>query len=125
MDEIPFESERMYMATLHVVDGKTVAYVKGAAEKLLSLSKSLLKENEVVPLTEADSQAIIATAAAMAQDALRVNSPWLMLNCRITRKSSGRSKLKSNLVFVGLAAMADPPREEAREAIRLMQTGRY
>lgn len=117
LDEIPFESERMYMATLHMVDGKTVAYIKGAPERLLSLSKSLLKRNAVVPLTEVDSQAIIATAASMAQDALRLIAIGYV-ELPYNTKKLREEQIKGNLVFVGLAGMADPPREEAREAVR-------
>jgi P-type Ca2+ transporter type 2C len=118
LDEIPFESERMYMSTLHVIDGRTIAYVKGATEKILSMSKSLLRENEVVPLKVVDSQAITATASAMAQDALRVIAMAYVELPQNTLKL-GDELIKDNLVFVGMAGMEDPPREEARNAISL------
>jgi Ca2+-transporting ATPase len=118
LDEIPFESERMYMATLHAVDGKTVAYVKGATEKLLLMSDGLLKGNTVVPIRETDSQAIMAAAASMAQDALRVIA-LAYVELPYDTNELRDEAIKGNLVFVGLAGMADPPREEARGAVQL------
>jgi P-type Ca2+ transporter type 2C len=118
LDEIPFESERMYMATLHATDGKRVAYIKGAAEKLLPLSKYLLKGNEAVLLKEADSQAIMTTTTSMAQEALRVIA-FAYVELPLDTKKLTEEDIKSNMVFVGLAGMADPPREEARGAVRL------
>jgi P-type Ca2+ transporter type 2C len=118
LDEIPFESERLYMATLHSAEGKKVAYVKGAVEKLLSLSTQLLKDGRVSPLREDDSQAIISAANDMAGDALRV----IAFACAevpgdVTKLHE--IDLNNKLVFIGLAGMADPPREEARGAIQL------
>ncbi len=118
LDEVPFESERLYMATLHAADGKRVAYIKGATEKLLPLSKYLLKGSEAVLLTEADSQAILAAATDMAKEALRVIA-FAYVELPHDTKKLKEEAIKGNLVFVGLAGMADPPREEAKGAVRL------
>jgi Ca2+-transporting ATPase len=118
LDEIPFESEKLYMATLHTAGDKKVAYIKGATEKLLPLSKYLLKGSEAVLLKEADSQAILAAATDMAKEALRVIA-FAYVELPQDTKKLKEEAIKGNLVFVGLAGMADPPREEAKGAVRL------
>ena len=118
LDEIPFQSEKQYMATLHPRDGGRVVYVKGAVERLLSISKYLLKGNEVVPLEEADAQAIMQTNTSMASEAMRVMATaYVDLPREVEELKDG--DIRGNLVFVGLSGMADPPREEAKEAVRL------
>ncbi|HUT69019.1 MAG TPA: HAD-IC family P-type ATPase, partial [Dehalococcoidales bacterium] len=114
----PFQSEKLYMATLHPRDGGRVAYVKGATEKLLSLSKYCYRGSEIVPLEESDTRAIHRANEAMAREAMRViATACVELPGDLEDLEEGH--LKGNLVFVGLSGMADPPREEAKEAIRL------
>jgi Ca2+-transporting ATPase len=118
LDEIPFQSEKQYMATLHPRDGGRVVYVKGAVERLLSLSKYLLKGGELAPLTEADARAIMQANVAMASEAMRVIAiAYADLPSEL--KELGEQDIRGNLVLVGLAGMADPPRQEAKEAVRL------
>ena len=83
LDEIPFQSEKQYMATLHPRNGGRVVYVKGAVERLLSLSKYHLKENGVVTLTEGDAQAIIQANTTMAREAMRVMATAYLVVGRI------------------------------------------
>ncbi len=118
LDEIPFQSEQLYMATLHPApDGQgRVAYVKGATEKILSLSKSYYKDGRVVPLTQADTKAIHAANRTMAEEAMRViATAYVDLPAGLDDLEDRHLK---GLVFVGLSGMADPPREEAKEAVR-------
>ncbi|MFW6150056.1 MAG: cation-translocating P-type ATPase [Chloroflexota bacterium] len=119
IDEIPFQSEKQYMATLHARDRTgRVAYVKGAPEKVLNLSRSLIKGGEVAELTEDDYNRIMEAQATMARQAMRViATAYVDLPADVEDLKD--EDLRGNLVFVGLAGMADPPREEAREAIRL------
>jgi Ca2+-transporting ATPase len=121
LDEIPFQSEKQYMATLHHKDGGgKVVYVKGAAERLLSFSKYALTGNGIVPLGQAESERITQATVSMAKDAMRVIATAYV---ELPGKSSELSDedIHGNLVFVGLMGMADPPREEARKAIGLCQ----
>jgi Ca2+-transporting ATPase len=119
LDEIPFQSEKLYMATLHPRDGGgRVAYVKGAAEKLLSLSRYYCRGSELVPLGKSDVEDIVQASNVMAAEAMRViGTAYVDLPGDL--EDLEEEHLKNNLVFVGLSGMADPPREEAREAIRL------
>ena len=119
LDEIPFQSEKQYMVTLHPRDdGGRVACVKGAAEKLLSLSKYLLKGDGVIPLEKADTEDIMQASTSMAKEAMRVMATaYVELPTELEDLKD--EDIRGNLVFVGLAGMADPPREEAKEAVRL------
>jgi P-type Ca2+ transporter type 2C len=118
IDEIPFQSEKQYMATLHTRDSKRVAYVKGSPERLLSFSNSILKNNEIVALTEDEVHYQANAIENMAKEAMRV----LALGYAELPPEHLEIKeedIKGNLVFVGLVGMADPPREEAKKAIKL------
>jgi len=118
LDEIPFQSEKQYMATLHPQDGGRVVYVKGATERLLSLSKYLLKENGIALLGESDVEAIMQVNLSMAKEAMRVIAiAYADLPAELEELKD--EDIRGNLVFVGLVGMDDPPREEAKEAVRL------
>ena len=118
LDEIPFQSEKQYMATLHPKDGGgRVAYVKGAAEKLLSMSKYALKGDGVIPLGEADTEDIMQASNSMAKEAMRVMAT-AYVELPGDLEDLKDEDIRGNLVFVGLVGMADPPRQEAKEAIR-------
>jgi Ca2+-transporting ATPase len=117
LDEIPFQSERMYMATLHPGERGRLACVKGATEKILALSRHQLRDGQVVPLEEADARAILEANNAMAQEAMRVIAT-AYADLPEDMEDLEDEYLRGKLVFVGLAGMADPPREEAKEAIK-------
>jgi Ca2+-transporting ATPase len=118
LDEIPFESEKRYMGTLHRLDGRFVVYVKGAPERILSFSKFIQKGDSVVNLEQSDTQRIIEASNSMAGEALRVMA-FAYLDLTQKPDNLDDNLINDNLVFVGLAGMADPPRDEAKEAIRL------
>jgi len=117
LDEIPFQSEKLYMATLHPREGGRVAYVKGAPEKVLALSKFILEGKEARPLHEADKQALTKANDTMAQNALRVIAT-AYIDLPASLHDLEEVHIKDSLIFVGLSGMEDPPREEAREAIK-------
>ncbi|NQT04935.1 MAG: HAD-IC family P-type ATPase, partial [Dehalococcoidia bacterium] len=118
LDEIPFQSEKQYMATLHPRDGGRVVYVKGSVEKILALSKYKLKGKQPTPITGKDVDTIMQANDAMARQALRViATAYAELPSELEDLKD--EHIRGNLVFVGLAGMADLPREEAKEAVRL------
>jgi Ca2+-transporting ATPase len=117
-EEIPFSSERKRMTTLHQVkEGKRAAFMKGAPEIVLGCCTHVLKDGGMVELKETQRSEILKANEEMAKSALRVLG-------FAYRKIEGpidctEECLERDLVFVGLAGMIDPPREEAIKAIKV------
>ncbi|MCD6203947.1 MAG: cation-translocating P-type ATPase [Methanophagales archaeon] len=118
--EIPFERERKRMSTIHLVEGRTVAYVKGAPEVLLELSTGIYRGGEVSRLTDAERREVLEISDKMAAEALRVIA---VAYRELSDEGDGEQEqytaevVERDLVFVGLFGMSDPPREEVKEAI--------
>ncbi len=114
VDEIPFTSESKRMTTLHQEPGGVMAYAKGAPETILASSTRYLAANGEAPLDAVARQSILETAQRMASDALRVIG--VAAKTGATRETAER-----DMTFLGLIGMIDPPRAEAREAIRVCE----
>jgi Ca2+-transporting ATPase len=116
--EVPFTSERKRMTTVHKTpDGKLVAYVKGAPEMIIERSTHILKDGKVKKFTAEEKKEILAINAQMANAALRVLGTAYQEDLpKADIAECDEEDLESNLVFLGLAGMIDPPRAEAKEA---------
>ena len=117
-EEIPFSSERKRMTTVHQVGkGKRAAFMKGAPEIVLGCCTHVLKDGGMVELKETQRAEILKANEEMAKSALRV----LGFAYRETEGPMDCTEecLERDLVFVGLAGMIDPPREEAIQAIKV------
>ncbi len=118
IEEIPFSSERKRMTTLHQMsDGKRMAFTKGAPEVVLQRCSHLLDDRGVRELKETERDQILKVNEEMAQGALRVLG-FAYRDCPDIIECS-EEHLEHHMVFIGLAGMMDPPREEAIEAIRV------
>ncbi len=116
-DELPFDSARQTMATLHEVDGRHVVYAKGAIEKILpACARMLAADGREVDVDGAGRELIAAAAAGMAARGLRV-----LALAQGRSDTLSDATLESGLVFLGLAAMIDPPRKQAIAAVRTCQ----
>jgi Ca2+-transporting ATPase len=116
VDEIPFSSERKRMTTIHSSPEGNIAYSKGAPEVILDSSSHILKGGQESPLTEKGKAEVLGTATQMAGDALRV----LGLAYKRLAEIPGRKEdSETGMVFVGMAGMIDPPREEVKGAVKL------
>ncbi len=113
IDEIPFDSERKIMTTVHEVEGKRLAYVKGAPDLLLERCDRLWTDGNISGITQADKDAIVAKNEEYAGSALRV----LGFGFKELKAGEPGETYEEGLIFVGLQAMRDPPRAEARHAI--------
>ena len=117
-DEIPFDSERKRMTTVHIVNGKKVAYVKGAADVLLDQCRSVVRHGKVIKLTPKLKAEIKGKNSDYAKQALRV----LGFAYKELKKGETHKTYEKDLIFVGLQAMIDPPRREVKEAIEKCKT---
>ncbi|MBI4450613.1 cation-translocating P-type ATPase, partial [Candidatus Woesearchaeota archaeon] len=108
--ELEFSSERKRMTTVHKDGAKRVAYMKGGVDIILTLCDRIQAGNTVLRLTRAEKERILSTNNALAQQALRV------LGFAFKEAKQGED-VEKGMIFLGLQAMIDPPRQEAKDAV--------
>jgi len=117
--EVLFTSERKRMTTIHkTLDGKIVAYMKGAPEVVLEKCNKILENGKEKKLTEDKKKEILEINEKLAGNALRILA-MAYGNMPSTLRDYNEKTVEHDLVFVGLQGMIDPPREEAIQANRL------
>lgn len=115
---VPFESKRKMMTSVHRDHGGQVtAYVKGAGMEVLARSARAYWNGEITPLTESTRKQIVDQIDAFARDAYRVLALAVRPLPGEPEKYEAEA-LETDLIFVGLVAILDPPRAESREAVR-------
>ncbi|MCW3985424.1 MAG: cation-translocating P-type ATPase [Candidatus Bathyarchaeota archaeon] len=128
--EIPFTSERKRMTTVHEMsEEKLLVFMKGAPEVILDRCTKIFINGEPKKITKKENQKILKTNEQMATDALRVLGVAFkeLVDIRLedfrelSKTEDINKHVESDLVFVGLVGMIDPPREEAKEANKLCQ----
>jgi Ca2+-transporting ATPase len=129
--EIPFDSDRKRMTTVHNINGKSdsnllgfagldpkaespaVSFTKGAFDVLLKISSKVLYNNEVVDLDDNIRNTLIKTNKELAEKGIRV----LGVGFKSFDKTPEDSKAEKDIVLLGLIGMIDPPREEVKHAV--------
>ncbi|PRY06438.1 Ca2+-transporting ATPase [Pontibacter ummariensis] len=123
--EVPFDSTRKRMSTIHQVDGQLPAYLqplqdslfllctKGAPDSLLEVCSAVWVKGEEVPLNAAWKEKIHAANARLAENGIRV----LGLAFRRLATDKTDADIEQELTFAGLAGMIDPPRQEVKAAV--------
>ncbi len=116
--ELPFDSERKRMSTLHRDDGQVVVYVKGAPEAVLSLCEHALVSEQVAPFDRdgAEMAAVRMTAAGY-----RVLAFAYRRLPQVPQPLTAES-VEKELTFLGLVGLLDPPRPEAADAVLLCKS---
>ena len=129
--EIPFDSDRKRMTTLHRADPSSaptdapaefastplIVFVKGAPDLVLDLCRQALQDGSTVPLTEDRRRAILEANRDMAGRALRVLAvAYRPLDT--VPVNPDPDHIERDLTFIGLLGMTDPPRQEAAAAIQ-------
>ena len=119
IQEIPFDSGRKMMTTFHQeADGKIIAFVKGAPDILLDKCPRYMANGQEAALSDSVRADILAANSQMAKMALRV----LAVGYRkfdVLPGSLKPEEIEQDLTFAGLLGMIDPPRPEAREAVKV------
>lgn len=120
-EEIPFDSDRKLMTTVNQVNGKYIVYTKGGIDELLRRCIAYEINNEVNNNLKDYINKIREKNEEMAKDALRV------LGCAYKEIDHIPSKeemenIESDLIFIGMVGMIDPPREEAKVAVEKCKT---
>ena len=108
VDELPFDSVRKMMSTKHEFDGKSLIFTKGALDSILANTAYILENGKERKITEKDIKRIYEVNTEFSLKALRV------LALAYSKKDTIDEK---DLVFVGLVAMIDPARPEAKPAV--------
>ncbi|MDO5708117.1 MAG: calcium-translocating P-type ATPase, SERCA-type [Andreesenia angusta] len=116
--EFPFDSDRKLMSTMHNINGRYIMLTKGAPDIVLSRSKKILLNGEIIELTEEIRNRITKKNSEYAESALRV----LAFAYKEIEENSNIEEEENQLTFLGLTGMIDPPREEAKEAIKLCKS---
>lgn len=117
VDEVPFDSSRKMMTTIHSAEGNGfVQYTKGAPDIVLKNCDFALKNGKRVPMTDELRAEIAAQNKEMADKALRVLCVAMKTYAFMPREVS--SALETGLCYIGLAGMIDPVRPEVCDAIK-------
>jgi len=112
-DEYPFDSVRKMMSTKHLTDQGYVMFTKGALDSILLHTDYIKDGEEIRRITEEDILKIKEASLSMSKEALRILA--------LAYKKEN-SLVEDHLIFVGLVGMVDPPREEAKPAVKLFHS---
>lgn len=112
--EIPFDSDRKMMTTVHTNGNQFFSITKGALDRLLPRMTSIFIDGSTKPMTEEDKKEILHISNQMSDEALRVLA---IAKRDISSEKDFNLQLEENLTFLGIVGMIDPPREEVKASI--------
>jgi len=120
IQEIPFDSDRKMMTTFHenYLPDRVVSFTKGAPDIIISRCSHIRLNGQVVPFTDELKEEVLGVNSKFSKDALRVLAAAYREFDSLPEDISSDS-IENNMIFVGLTGMIDPPRPEAKEAIKL------
>lgn len=114
--EAPFDSMRKMMTTVHKTEDGIIQFTKGAPDEILKRCTYILKNGQIVEITDEDKKAILTANKSFADRALRVLASSFKALEAIPAECEP-SELENELVFCGLTGMIDPVRPEVKAAI--------
>ncbi len=112
--EFPFSSERRRMTVVEEAGGTRIAHTKGAPETLLSICERWRVGDDVLPLDETARRRIAEAGTRLADDGLRVLA---VARRELPPDADDAGQVESDMVFLGMVAMLDPPRPEVPDAL--------
>ena len=116
VEELPFDSERKLMTTVHKIGDKYLVYTKGGVDELLKRCNSYIVDGIIKQDLEEYKNIITLKNEEMAKEALRV----LAFGYKELDHKPSKEEMKNiekDLIYVGMVGMIDPPREEAKKAV--------
>ncbi|MHA1733226.1 MAG: cation-translocating P-type ATPase [Promethearchaeota archaeon] len=118
--EYPFDSKRKLMSTAHETGGKVMFYTKGAPERLVERCAKFHDRTGLVDTTEKHRELLRKVVTGLSKQALRcLGMAYKELPAGTDFSSKDPDEWEQDLVWAGLVAMMDPPRDEAKDAIKL------
>lgn len=112
--ELPFDSDRKLMSTLHKIDDKNIMFTKGALDVILDRVKFIMTSDGIRELTLEDKNEILEVNRNLSESGLRVLS-FAYRELNEVRELTLEDEY--DYTFVGLISMIDPPREESKQAV--------
>lgn len=116
MGELAFDADRKRMSTLHWAEGRLVAFTKGAPESVLAYCTHIRIHDDVKPMTSDERTHILSQSRLFAEQAYRVLAV-AMRDVAHQPEHIEVETIETDLTFLGLVAMMDPPHREVPEAI--------
>lgn len=115
--EIPFDSERKLMTTVHQEGNKYYVYTKGGIDELLSKCNSYIIDDKIMNDINEYKEIISNKNIEMANNALRVLGMAYKIMDHKPTPEEEMYELENNLIFIGMVGMIDPPRMEVKLAV--------
>lgn len=116
LHEFSFDSVRKRMSSVRVFGDRKVLTMKGAMDSVLSVSRHIYRNGESVPITEEDKKALEALNTAYSEQAMRVLA-FAYRELGENETDYVLEDMERDVIFLGLMAMTDPPKEGVREAM--------
>ncbi|MHA3066541.1 cation-translocating P-type ATPase [Lacticaseibacillus saniviri] len=117
INEVPFDSERKLMTTIHqLANGQYFVATKGAPDELLKRISRVVDNDNVTPMSDDTREAILAQNKGLAVQALRVLGMAYKVVTELPATIDSDS-VENDLIFAGLVGMIDPERPEAAAAV--------
>lgn len=118
LEELAFDSDRKMMTTLHGFEGGYKVFTKGSVDSLLKVCTHILDQGQVRPMETEDVKRVLSYNTRLTREALRVLAFAVRELDRLPDPVT-HAAVENGLVFVGLAGMMDPPREEVKTAVQV------
>ena len=119
--EIPFDSDRKLMTTIHKLNDKYIVYTKGGVDELLKRCNKYILNNELKDNLDSYKPTIYKYNEEMAKNALRVLAMGYKELDHMPTEEEVKN-MESDLIYIGMVGMIDPPREEAKIAVEKCKT---
>lgn len=115
LKEIPFDSDRKLMTTMHQIDNEITILTKGALDVILNRTKYIITSNGINPITEKDKNEILSINEQLSKKGLRVLAFAIK---KLNEIKELTTEDEYDYTFLGLISMIDPPREESKLAVK-------